>query len=95
MALPTNCEEYFEQALAAPNGIAVELDTPGQAVHFMQKMNQFRVKTRKNSKEVYETDHPKWNKTPWDELSISQDKEDKSVVLIRRVQLAVKKVREL
>lgn len=94
-ALPDNCEDFFTQALEANRGIAVELESEGQAVRFMQKLNQFRVKQRKINAGVYPKEHLMHNKTPWDDLVVSRDRDDPTVVLIRRISLEVKKVREL
>jgi hypothetical protein len=96
MAQPTSYEEFFEQALLAPNGIAVDLDTKGQAINFMQKMNSHRVRQRKTNCKVYPEDHPMHNKTPWDNLVLRLDKENESSVLIQPGgEIKVKKVRQL
>jgi len=94
-ALPDNWEDFFNQALEAERGIAVELESEGQAVRFKQKLNQGRVKQRKINASVYPQGHLLHNKTPWDDLVVTSDPTDASVVLIKRISLEVKKVRVL
>ena len=93
----TDSEDYFEQALASARGIAVDFDTAGQATHFMQKLNAFRVKQRRTNAKVYPDEHPLHNKTPWDNIIVRKDPEDesRSTVLLQPATLQVKKVREL
>jgi hypothetical protein len=95
MATYDNCDEFFDQALASPKGIALELESPGGAVNFIQRMNQFRVNYRKKMTQVDGGDSPLHGKTPWDNLILRRDKEDPSVVLIEPAMLKVKGVREL
>jgi hypothetical protein len=95
MTLYQDCEDYFAQALASPRGIAVTLDTPGQAISFIQRMNTHRVRTRKLLEKTYPEDHPQHGKTPWDHLVLRRDKENKCVARIEPAKLEVKGVVEL
>lgn len=96
-AVYNDAEEYFEKAKASERGIAIDFDTAGQATHFMQKLNAFRVKQRKTNCKVYDQDHPMFNRTPWDDIIVRKDPEDetRSTVLLQPAQLRVKQVREL
>lgn len=88
-------ESFFNQALESEKGIAIDLDSPGQAIHFISKMNQFRFRQRKKAKDIYPLDHPMHNKTPWDILTLRADKENPCSVLISRATMTVKAVRAL
>lgn len=95
LAAFSDCEEYFERALNSPNGIAVTLDTAGLAVQFKAKMNTYRERLRKQSRQVYEPTDPQYGVSPYDKFKLTTDQTNDCRVLIRPYNIAVKSVEEL
>lgn len=90
-----DCEEKFEEALNSQYGIAVTLSDAGLAIRFIQKMNAYRTMLRKKNKEIYSPDDPHYNTSPYDAYKVSQDKNDKTRVLIRKYEIKVVKTEPL
>lgn len=90
-----DCERHFQSALESDNGIALTLETPGQATRLIQRMNTYRAILRKQSKEVYEPDHAQWGTSPFDAFSLKQDPANLARVLIQNYSQRVLKIETL
>lgn len=85
-----DCETQFEKALVSEHGIAMTLESPSQAVSFVQKMNTYRTMLRKRSRGIYPDPlHPLHGTSPYDAFKVSIDKQNPSRVLIRKYAIKV------
>lgn len=89
------CEEFFERALSASAGIAVRLETSSLATQFIQKMNTYRVRLRRESERVYPQEDPRRNTCPYDHFKLGKDPADPTRVLIKPYRIAVLGVEDL
>lgn len=60
--------EAFEKALSAPKGIRISCSSRGAAVILRSRFNYYRKLDREQNGKTYETDHPMWNRSPYDKL---------------------------
>jgi hypothetical protein len=88
-------EDYFDRALKAPKGIAVTVASPGQAVQLAQKLNHYRERLRKDSKKVYDPNHPAYGVSIYDKLQVKKDPDNDCRVIIRTYEITAVKVEEL
>lgn len=95
IAAYSDCEEQFERAITSVHGVAVSLDTPGSATQFIQKMNTYRERLRKQSRGIYPPDDPRYGTSPYDQFKLTIDKENPSRVLIKPYRINVLGVEEL
>lgn len=89
LAAYSDCEDHFNQALAAPRGIAITLGSAEAATRYAHKLNSYRSKIRKKNRSVYPPDHPSYGTSPFDALQVGKDKDHPERVLIRPYQTPV------
>lgn len=79
MSLPTtpraydDCYEIFDKAMADPVGVRVKLKDYGEANWFRLRMNQARSINRKENMRTYSDDHPMFNSSVYDILTMVID----------------------
>lgn len=95
LKLYEDCQEYFEQALASPRGIAIDLETQGMATRLRQKLNTFRKKTRDRNLTIYPPEHPMHGLSPYDHFAVVTPEDTPTRVLIHPQRIEVKKVTPL
>lgn len=78
-----DCEAYWDKALAASRGIAITMDSAGQAKRLIQRLNAYRVLLRKRNQEIYPAGDPRWGVSIYDGHRASLDPDNPARVLIR------------
>jgi hypothetical protein len=91
-----DCEEHFQRALSAPNGIAITVATPGLAVQLRGKMNSYRELLRRQSRAIYEkNDSERYSRSPYDAFKLTIDENNPCRVIIKRNKIEIQSVEEL
>lgn len=72
MSLPTSirayddCKTLYEAAALDPKGVRACLGTEGAAMGMRTRMNYYRKLDREANAEIYPSDHPMYNLSPYD-----------------------------
>lgn len=67
----TDCREFLEQALSAPNGSRLPFRAETSAQHFRMRCNYFRVLDRKDNETIHEPGTPLHGKSEYDTLTLT------------------------
>lgn len=90
-----DCEEVFEKAVASAKGIRVSKESPSHATAYMQRLNTYRAKLRKNTEEVYPLGHELRGRSPYDGFILRRDPDNTSAILIQPKIITDNKIEEL
>lgn len=91
-----DCFDYFDQALADPQGIAIIFDYSGDARQFRLRMNAARKLDREENAKTYQDnpEHPLFGRSQYDGLTLKlrEGENGKAYVIIVRYDAQVREV---
>lgn len=91
----TDLRELLDRALSSERGLAVRLETPGQATNLVQRINYFRRQNKIDSRDIYPADHPMFNRSAYDALRVYKPALTSCEVCLDKFSTEILEVREL
>lgn len=67
----TDCYTIMDQALADGEGVRVGRDTENECHIFRHRLNYARILDRRQSQDVYPTEHPMYGQSEYDKLQFT------------------------
>lgn len=64
-------QDLFERAESSEKGVRVRVETLRAAHAIRFRLYKFREQQRKKNAKIYPADHNLWNKTVWDDFSVT------------------------
>lgn len=90
-----DCQAVMDKAIEAEIGVSIEMEKPGDAVHFRQRCYKFRTLTHDIAKRTFPEDDPRRQVSPYDSLAVTIHKARPNIVEIRKRDSIALKVVEL